>query len=428
MAIGKLNWEITCNEIKRNVKKNIIITLILILQCTVCFTLIALVIANTLTASSSVNHLKEYIGNKSYYSLHDDADDDGSYQKYINSELEYFKLYKFVDELRNNKDFSFISTIIQPVELFGKDIPEKFRYGYEEGIIEEPFILDNEFLIGVKSVQVSKNVFSEFDISVDEGRSFLEQDFVLGNDGRGKVILGNQYKDYYGIGDSFECIYLFEKMSFEVIGFLPPDTYIPRNGRLLYVDRYIIIPAFSEIDIDRYQDLAQIALLQQANGQIVTSKTNLDVPRLVNDLSDKYNTLRFRVFEIGKTEVFNTITLSDEIVKKILLIAIILIIFTVVGLSTSILGRVRENYYRYGVHLISGATLPDIIYQMVGIILFIIGCALFTSLIISIILTGFGLQLIMVIFVAMIVFILASIIPTIIINRLDINHLIRRKE
>lgn len=425
--MSKINWEINKNEVKRTIKTNKFITRILILQCTVCLTLIALVAANTLIAHTSVDQLKKFIGNKSYYTLHDKGDEDGSYQKYRDSEIEYFKLYRFVNELRQNKDIAFINTVIQPIDIVAESFPDKFGFGYEDGDYE-PYQSDNEVFFPVKSIQISYNIFSEFGISVEEGRVFSQQDFILKDSDNVKVILGSEYKDYYKIGDSFKANYLCERMNFEVIGLLPPDTYIPRNGVLVYMDRYILIPAFSEIDYKEYYNLASIALMQQANGQIVTSDKDLNVPGLVKDLSEKYNTVHFHVFEAGKKEIIRDITISDEIVKKLSLIVLTLITFTVVGLTTSILGRIRENYYRYGVHLMNGAALSDISYQMIGWILYIIINALIISILVSVIITGIGRQLIIITLVALIILVLSSVVPAVSINKLDINNLIRRKE
>lgn len=423
-----INWEIIREEIKKNIARNKFITRILILQCTVCLTLIALVVANVISAHNSIDHLKKYIGDKSYYSLHDNADQNGSYQKYRNSKLEYYKLKCFVTELTQNKDIAFINTIIQPIDLVANNIPEKFCFGYEEGDVHKPYIRNHESFVNVKSIQVSENVFSEFGLSVDKGRNFFIKDYVLKDTNGIKAILGSDYTDNYKIGDTFSAAYLSVRMNFEVIGFLPPDTYIPRNGALEYLDRYILIPAFADIDSEKYYDLASIVLLQQANGQIVTSNKNYNVPGLIKDLSNKYSTIQFDVLKVGKKEIVRTIKLSDEIVKKLSLIVFTLIIFTVVGIITSILGRIRENYYRYGVHLMSGAAMSDISYQMIGLILHIIVCALVISLIISTIILGYGPQLIIIIIVASIIFILSSIVPVVVINKLDINYLIRRKE
>ncbi|UNC93268.1 ABC transporter permease [Candidatus Contubernalis alkaliaceticus] len=88
----------------------------------------------------------------------------------------------------------------------------------------------DELFYFLKCLHISDNVFAEFGISVNEGRSFQERDFKLDLDDGAKVILGHEYKDIFSIGDTFEAFNLFENMSYEVVGFLPPDTYMPVNG------------------------------------------------------------------------------------------------------------------------------------------------------------------------------------------------------
>ncbi|UNC93267.1 hypothetical protein [Candidatus Contubernalis alkaliaceticus] len=191
----------------------------------------------------------------------------------------------------------------------------------------------------------------------------------------------------------------------------------------------MIVPAYSEVDFEKYPDFAKITLLQQANGEIITPPDlYIDLQSLVNDLSNKYNTIRFYVYQADKTGISTTMELSEEAVAQILRIALTLIMFTVVGLSTNILGRVRENYYRYGVHLMSGGTLTGIACQMAGLVLYIIGYALCISLLISAITLGIGMHLIVTLLVALVVFGLSCIAPTIAITRLNVNQLIRRKE
>ncbi|AOY77582.1 hypothetical protein [Clostridium formicaceticum] len=429
----KINWEIIKKEIHSNIKNNKLINNMLIIQCITCFTLIALLAANTIVAYSSTGYFKEFIGDKIYYGLNDNADDDGSYKEYMNSEKAYFQLYRFVEELRKNQDVTWISTIMQPIDvnISAKEIPEKFRFGYEEGDNEQPYRPyedSDELFVGVKAVHVSENVLSEFGMSLDEGKIFSQKDFILDENNNVKVILGSEYKEYYRIGDTFEGINLFEKMVFEVIGFLPPDTYMPVKGSLFYLDRYMIIPAFSQVNFAQYPQFAKITLLQQANGQIITSDANINIEKLVNDLTLKYNTIRFKVYQIGKADLTNIMKISDEAVVQLLYIVITLIIFTVVGLSINILGCIRENYYRYGVHLMCGGTLFSITCQMFGLVLYIVGLALFISLLISMIIIESGIHLLIIVLVAMLVFGFSCITPSIAIKKLDVNYLIRRKE
>ncbi len=429
-----INWDIIKLEINRNIRNNRFINLTLLMQCIVCFTLIPLVIANTLSANQSAGDFKEFVGNKIYYTLSDMGDEDGSFAIYMrDSGKEYYKLYNFVNELRNNENFTFISTLFQPLDVvFDDKIPDKFYFGYEDGISSHPrpYYEDKELLlVSMKAIHVSHNVFSEFGISVAEGSIFSQENFRLDNPDTVKVILGNEYRDYYTLGDTFEAFNLFERMRFEIIGFLPQDTYMPIKGSLFYLDRYIIVPAFSQVDFNKYEDFAKITLSQQANGQIIAPPdTNINIPNLVNKLSDKYNTMYFRVYQIGAQRILNFVKLSDEIIKQLLRISLTLIFFTIVGLSANILGRIHEDYFLFGVHLISGGTLGSILLQMICFISIIVGTALMISLSVSALILGIGVHLLITVLVAVLVLGLSCIAPVINLTRLKVNQLIRRKE
>lgn len=430
-----INVDIIKKEVKSNFKHNKFIFIILLLLCVISFTLISMVIANALTTYESVEDFKEYIGDRKYYTLSDNACADGSYDMYMDSMQHYYQLKDFVNDLRQNEDIVFTSTVVQSTHVAYKNNvpPKKFRRGYEEGMKEEPRTHEghDDKLVCVKSIHISSNVLSEFGITVEDGRDFTNQDFSLDSErDYVKVIMGSEYKEFYSTGDTFKGQNLFEKMEFKVIGFLPSDTYMPVKGRLFYLDRYLLIPAFSKIDIEQYEYFAKITLLEQANGQIILPPDkNINVRGLVNDLSNKYNTIEFSVHRSGEGLFSSMVVLSEEAVRKALKIGIILVIFTVIGLTTTLLTRIRENYYRFGVHLMCGATLTDIIFQLIGFNYYLVSIALAISLPISVIIAGINIiHLLIIIAVAVVVFGLSCVIPTVKIAKMDVNYLIRRKE
>ncbi|WP_350343416.1 hypothetical protein PRVXT_002725 [Proteinivorax tanatarense] len=429
MKILNIDLKISIREIARDIKKNLFVSFVLILQCIICFTLLSIVVANAYFAHLDTYPLKE-VAEKDRYVLIDNVGTGMSLGEYENSIMEYKKLYGFVNELRSLESIEFINVVRQPilVAIQSHNIPDKFMFQYEEGSPISPEIINGIKHIDVKSVQVSQNVFKEFGVEVDTGRGFSDTDYIL-EDNKISVILGSEYKDIFSVGDIFEGHYLSdEAMYFEVAGFLPQDTYILQNGNILYLDRYVVLPAFKEYNYEKFQDIAQFALLQQSNGVIVSNDPDLNVTKLVNSLSDKYGTLKFEVHAIDSTQLFNLVNISREVVKKLAIVSVIVTIFTVIGITVTILSRIRENYYRYGVHLICGATSDYIFVEMVGLILFIIFSAFFVSLPFSLILTGLGIQQLIVFIVALVISALVSLPAFIAIKNIKVSQLIRRKE
>ncbi|MTI96896.1 MAG: ABC transporter permease [Firmicutes bacterium] len=427
------NWQIVRAEVHRNIVNKRFIALALITQACICFTLIAIVVANTVAAYTGTEQFRHFIGEKSYYTLNDLGDQDGSFAQYMDLDAEepYMRLRQFVNELRQNEEFSFISTIIQPLRIeYSPDMPDRFLYGYEEGDAREPAPLDDldgALSVSQKAVHICPRVLDEFGITVAEGREFTNSDFALDSE-RVSVILGSEYREFYALGDTFKGLNLFEPMSFEVIGFLPEDTAMPVRGALFFLDRYILVPAFANVDLNQYPTFARITLSQQANGQIVIGDADLDVPRHVDRLSMKYNTFSFDVAKVDDSNIMGALRMSEAVLGVLLRIALVLILFTIVSLSASVLGYIRENYFRYGVHLMSGGSVTDILYQVLGTIGAIVGTALCLSLLTSLVFLGVGLHLLTAVLSALVVLVGSSIVPIVLIARLDVNSLLRRPE
>lgn len=415
---------------KKSLESSKGLSMVLILQCTMCFVLAGLLIYSTLNARIGVDNLEKYVGEKKYYSLHDRADGI-VYDTYMNSEKDYYKLKGFVSDLKERNDIEFISIICQPIDVEVSSIPEKFRYGYEEGVLEEPYSLDEnsvEKFIGTKSIQVSGNIFNEFGLKAEEGNSFLEEDYILDKKKNIKVILGNEYKEFYKIGQNLNAFYLGEKVILDIVGILPKDSYIPMNGELTFLDRYVLMPSFDHVDYSENKDLAHIILSQQANGQIVTSDKELNVPEIVRNSYQKYGTFEFEIYEIGKSGIISAVNISRELSKELFMIMVFLIVFTVMGISVTIVAKIRENYHNYGIHLMCGATPRSILHQILIMIAIIVGVSLLLSLVILVPFTGIGLQHAMVALLSVTVLILSCISPVTLLKKVNVNNLIRRKE
>ncbi|MEJ6951350.1 hypothetical protein [Natronospora cellulosivora (SeqCode)] len=419
------------DEIKRIKKNKRFVCIILMIQCIFCFFFISVLFANTNKVYENTGFLKEFFEDRIYYLLSDNMDHE-IYLEYMNSEFNYYRLHDFVKEIRKDNRFDFISTQIQPLEININTayIPEKYIFGYESGFLESPFKIDGKdgIYLGIKSLKISDNVFSLFEIEVDKGRNFLQTDFVLDTSRTTKIILGYEYQEIFAIGDLFEAIYISEEMVFEVVGFLPKDAYLPVKGNLIFLDRYMIKPAFSKIAYNEYPEFAKITLLQQANGQILTTNYNLNISQIVSDLSLKYNTVYFDVNNMNNQEFTNIINISEELLSQLIILLVTIVLFTILSLVTSILGIIHDNYYRFGVHFMNGARVKDIKFYILGLLFYLIIIPVIISLFLSLIFLGIGLHILMIIILSISIYLLSAIAPIIAVNNINISDLIGRKE
>ncbi len=419
------------DELKRFFKSGQVSTAILFIQCLFCFVIVAYLLNYTQSMNSQINNFNASFNKEIAYSLSDRADEDGKFAKYMAYDAEYFNLYKFVQELRSTDGLFFHSIVAQPIDISAENISNKFAYGYEDGIDKESSYSVGEKgnpLIWAKSIQITDGVLEKFGVKVDSGRSFAEKDFEFNPSDTVKVILGNEYKAYYQVGDLFDAEYLLTPIKCQVVGMLPEKSLVARRGHFISLDRYILLPSFNKTNYYQNPYLAKMLLSQQASGEITTTNPAIDVNQLVSHLSQKYDTFNFIVAREDLNQIQNLFTVSEETLKQLVILLISIVIFTIIGTSVGFLGRIKRNHKTYGIHLLSGACMSDIAMYTINAIAVVIISAYAFSAIISAMVFGIGTYLIIIFGLAVIILLLSSLYPIFKILNMETSLLIRREE
>ena len=180
------------------------------------------------------------------------------------------RLKTYYGKLAGSEELPFVSYANNLVELLYTDIPEQGVVNYGSDYAADSFYeIEGEPVVAAEAIQIFEPFLDLFSLEIEEGRSFTEADHHYIQDRRVPVILGSAYKDTFHVGDVFEGYYIFERVSFEVIGFAKSgSTFFNKaeNGPSLY-DRYIIMP-FEQVEED--SSFNRIVLLQEICGFIVT--------------------------------------------------------------------------------------------------------------------------------------------------------------
>lgn len=421
------NWE----DIRRFFKSGKIVTLILFIQCMCCFILVAYIFNNIQNTNAETKQFDKIFNNKISYSITEKGNNEKQFSRYMKYDMEYFNLYKFLDELKSTQGLVFYSIVEQPIDIKAKYVSNKFAYGYEEGIDKESsYSIDKKGnpIIWAKSMQVTSNVLDEFKFTLESGREFRQEDFEYKPDDTVKVILGNEYKPYYKVGDVFDAEYLFTPIKCQVVGILSEKTIISKYGGFISLDRYILLPSFSKVNYYQNPELAKIVLSQQVNGEVTTTNLAIDVKQLVTHLSQKYATLEYNVYRDDISGIENLMNISEESVNQLTIMLITIVIFTIIGISVSFLGRIKRNYKTYAIHLMSGATLWDIGIYTFNAIAVVISLALCLAVALSVMFFGIGSYLLIMCALAVVVLILSCIQPIYKIINMETSMLIRREE
>lgn len=414
---------IVWNGITRMFKRKKLLSVLMIIQCFVCTLLINMIFATALKTHSSVSKFSKFIGNKSYYWISDDIEEDDFSLYMENQNGEYEKLKSLHEELKNEKSWTFLSANKQFISINSSDIPEKFLFQYEQGC---PLENEDKSKKDVKCLHVSQNLFSEFGITISDGREFKTEDFMHKNGECVPIILGNEYKNIFSIGQILNGEYLFEDFKFEIIGFLPELTEIPSLGDMgiISCDRYAIMPAFSRENNAEASFFDKASLDQYVNGIIISDMNYADVNERVQKLVLKTGTMKLNVIpESGSIK--NLTSISQKELSRLIYIFVVLTIFTVMSISITINGFIRENYYEYGVHLLSGATVQFLTLQILGFISLIAGISFVLSSLVGWVLVSNLTPVSSLAFSAVIV-VLSSVFPISVVKKIDVNNLIRR--
>ena len=415
---------IVWNGITRMFKRKKLLSVLMIIQCFVCTLLINMIFVTALKAHSSVSKFSKFIGNKSYYWISDDIEEDDFSLYMENQNGEYEKLKSLHEELKNEKSWTFLSANKQFISINSSDIPEKFLFQYEQGC---PLENEDKSKKDVKCLHVSQNLFSEFGITISDGREFKTEDFMHKNGECVPIILGNEYKNIFSIGQILNGEYLFEDFKFEIIGFLPELTEIPSLGDMgiISCDRYAIMPAFSRENNAEASFFDKASLDQYVNGIIISDMNYADVNERVQKLVLKTGTMKLNVIpESGSIK--NLTSISQKELSRLIYIFVVLTIFTVMSISITINGFIRENYYEYGVHLLSGATVQFLTLQILGFISLIAGISFVLSSLVGWVLVSNLTPVSSLAFSAVIV-VLSSVFPISVVKKIDVNNLIRRQ-
>ncbi|MBO5621869.1 MAG: ABC transporter permease [Butyrivibrio sp.] len=209
---------------------------------------------------------------------------DSSYDKYMHDDGQLFQsLMSFSEKLRSSEELTFTPYTVNPVELLNVMVPDQCIVNYGTEFAEESvYEIGGETVSAAEALQVTDSLFDLFPLQIAEGRGFSDDDYDYLNKGRIPVILGAAYKDTLSIGDTFEGYYIFERFTFEVIGFAEGGRvfYSSPDSRPVPYDRYIIMPIAS---VCEDSEMGRIILLQQLCGQITVENGKNHALKQVNE-------------------------------------------------------------------------------------------------------------------------------------------------
>lgn len=182
--------------------------------------------------------------NYNLYTLRDTLYDPELYASFLSDDASVDSLAAFSNALSADKDIKLLSIYNQAIPLLDQRGGKRFRYGYGDEIgTSEPYRDPNgNTVVNVKALQMNQIGYSFYGLHVAEGSEPRWENVDLSCD-RIPVVLGNDYRGLYGIGDILQGWLYLEEREFEIIGFLEDSSSIWYMGNPSFsIDSYIVIP------------------------------------------------------------------------------------------------------------------------------------------------------------------------------------------
>lgn len=341
-----------------------------ILAFTCACVAINVTLTNFANAQSEQTSAEESYGNKLFYKLILDGEEEIYHRVFGEENL--INLKNAFTQLKSDSDFQYRYTAENIMdfwslndETYGEDDFPPYKHelldGYESG---EAQIYED--CIKFKAFYVDNLFQNEPNVALSDGQWFSHEDFYV-NDSQNitlPIVLGNSYKDIYKIGDEYSHAHLgtIDEIKVKVVGFLEKDSYFYDNNNVKQIlNRYMIVPAV-ETTYNSVDDFAKASYdsFKMTNTRIVFDKEKeADVVKKVYEILSENKLYEFRLFnETGGAEKIVTILKSDTIMSLTITAFIVVLLFAIFCIQTYY--KLLKNKKKYSTLILNGITKPQL--------------------------------------------------------------------
>ncbi|SFS03630.1 hypothetical protein [Anaeromicropila populeti] len=269
----------------------------------------------------------------------------------------------------------------------------------------------------------SKNFFDTFHIGAYKGRLFSNEDFTSNNDVI-PVVIGFNLRNQYKIGQEYKFSHGGTGMQYRgiVVGILDynscyPDLYyIGINNNL---NNSFFFP-MSDGFINKCFSLSDFHMAIDSTVLITDNLSNIKSIEKFGNNIDLLN-ISYKMYKEFMSDYINHVL--PQIMYEFM-VASIIFIFAVSGMSASLSLYIRKNVKNYAIHLICGARISDLVKQL----FYQIFMAMLIPMMFSVYFFGFGEKFIYSIIISTLIIILTAVLPVKLLYTCKISQLTRRDE
>ena len=351
-------------EARLGLKRQSKISMMLLIQLIISFTLITVLLATALSLIHNQSLLGNLFQTDEVYQLSDMAFGD-TVDPYIHEDSGVQKLKSFYLDLSKNTNYLYLEKHLQPTEIADFSGSDIFRSAYEGGYMNPPREVNQKQYSEVNTCQLNAAAIQYYQLSVCKGELLSEEDMAC-TSLTIPVLLGYEYSGVYDIGDTLDADYLLTKYQFLVVGILKQNSAIVKDDYISYLDRYIIMPSLTW---DTESTKAGGVLTQGAtyfnkiNGTVVL-RDGYTLTDFVNYVENcrLSNGIDFDMTILAQSPLTLSIIKSTAYESSQNMFVIIALLFVFCGISTffAIYYKVKSNTQTYSILLICGYQIKEI--------------------------------------------------------------------
>lgn len=356
-------------------RSNKIITAFLVCQTSLFFVLLGTFISFTSEMHYGKDNLEKVYEDKSIYQLLDgyfDPDEFSAFRKQAGS-LDIIKNY--YKELNSAKNFKYLAMFNQGV------------FADNSTLNNLDFITQNDSsAIKINSFQMNLHAHDYFNLTVSEGRGFVEEDFENKDDVL-PILIGSKYAEYFNVGDCIPVLYYQKEITLRVVGMLDENSFVYFNGDPeFYLDEYFVLPYinYTEPESGFEEEFQKIVYFAMINGYILTENSDAASNDMMAELeSISQKTGFYNYLFIGSNPNFqpyrgliNVMNSNYALVKAFFGFSFFLNTITI---SLMLYFEQKKRLPSLAVHYLNGAAVSAIVKNIICETLCIIGFAFILS-------------------------------------------------
>ncbi len=355
-------------EIVFDIRKNFFLFFIMTIQLTVYFVVGLFSDQLEKEIISQTNNIMYNQQKLEYYDLTDNLV--GQYEDAFFSNKDALgKLKIMYSQLIDNESFEYLEMYNNPIVLISENVREELLYRYESGEGEKHRGIENGKVYNeIKCFWISCNVGNIFNIQCQKGNLWTEE---IKNQVPIPIVLGSDYLGIFEVGDIINGISpITENVQFEVFGILKEGEYLIHRGKIINLDRYVLIPlqdAKNLASTKEEERCQRILYLFKINGTLCS-----DLP--ANELQDLIQNICDTSGVCPSSTVTGATNMQSHIVNVnlqdilILLKKVVILLKVCSGIATILyfVIKIDKNKEYYSILILNGFSLKQIICILLG--------------------------------------------------------------